>query len=89
METLRSIVSVMRLQQWLASVDLKDAYFHLPVVAGHHLFLRFSWLGTSYQFGILPFGLSSAPHLHEDWLLLWRGCSSLELNCTPISMTSW
>ena len=46
MQTLRSIMVVMQ-QQWMASVDLKDAYFHVPVVAVHHLFLRFNWMGMS------------------------------------------
>ena len=35
METLRSVISVMRPHQWMASVDLKDAYFHLRVVPAH------------------------------------------------------
>ena len=29
METLHSIIAIMRLHQWLASSDLKDAYFHV------------------------------------------------------------
>ena len=52
--------------QWMASVDLKDTYFHIRVVAAHHQFLRFSWQGTSYQFRIFPFGLSSAPRVFTD-----------------------
>ena len=47
--------------QWLVSVDLKDAYFHIGVGPAHHQYLRFHLLGQSYQFGALPFGLSSAP----------------------------
>ena len=78
METLLSIIAVMRPQQWMASVDLKDTYFYVPVVAAHHQFLRFSWLGMSYQFRI-PFGLSSAPQVFTKtlapliaWLRLLR-----------------
>ena len=47
METLQSIIVVMRPHQEMASMDLNDAYFHVPVVAVHHQFLRFSWQGTS------------------------------------------
>ena len=50
METLHSIIPIMRQHQWMASVDLKGDYF-----------LGFCWQGTSYQFRILPFGLSSDP----------------------------
>ena len=53
METLKSVIAVMRPHQWLASVDLKDAYFHIGVVPAHHQYLRFHWLGQSYQFGAL------------------------------------
>ena len=58
METLQSIIAVMHPQQWMASVDLRDAYFHIRV---HHQFFRFCWLGKSYQFEILPFSLSTVP----------------------------
>ena len=61
METLQSVIAVMRPHQWMASVDLKDDYFHVWVVSAHHQFLRCSWQGTSYQFIFLLFGLSSAP----------------------------
>ena len=40
MKTLQSIVAVMRLQQVMASMDLKDVYFH--VLAAHHQFLIFA-----------------------------------------------
>ena len=68
METLQSIIGVMHPQLWMASVDLKDAYFHVLVVAVHHQFLRFCWQGTSYQFGVLPFGLSSGPRVFAKTL---------------------
>ena len=64
METLRSIVAATPPLQWMASVDLKDAYFHIGVVQ----FLRFSWLGQAYQFEALPFGLSSAPRVFTKTL---------------------
>ena len=50
METLQSITAIMQPDQWMASVDLKDAYFHIKVEASHYRFLRFYWLGKSYQF---------------------------------------
>ena len=47
--------------QWMASLDLKDTYFHVSIRVEHHRFLRFHWLGQTYPFQALPFGLSSAP----------------------------
>ena len=60
METLRSVIAVMRPHQWMASMDLKDAYFHIGVVPAHRQYLRFRWLGQAFQFEALPSGLSSA-----------------------------
>ena len=65
METLRSVIAIMRPRQWMASMDLKDVYFHIEVVLAH---LRFQWLGQSYQFGALPFGLSLAPQIFTKTL---------------------
>jgi hypothetical protein len=63
METLKSIIAAVSPHQWLASIDLKDAYFHVPIAPGHHKFLRFQWQGQTYEFHALPFGLSSAPRV--------------------------
>ena len=63
METLKSMITVMQSHQWLAIVDLKDAYFHIGVVPAHRQYLKFHWLEHSYQFRALPFGLSSAPQV--------------------------
>ena len=63
MEPFKSVIAVMLPHQWLASVDLKDAYFHMGVVPAHCQYLRFHWLGQSYQVRALPFGVSSAPRV--------------------------
>ncbi len=47
-------------QSWLTKIDLKDAYFNIPV-AQKQKFLRFSIENEIYQFTCLPFGLSGAP----------------------------
>ena len=59
-ETLKAIIAIMCLYQWMASVDLKDAYFHIGVVLAQHQYLRLHWLEQSYQFKALPFRLSPA-----------------------------
>ena len=46
-ETMKSIIAAMHPLQWWASVDLKDAYFHIRVVLVHRQYLRFNWLGQS------------------------------------------
>ena len=46
---------------WLAKLDLKDAYFLVPIHPSHQKYLQFYWQETLYQFHCLPFGLSCAP----------------------------
>ena len=46
---------------WMTKVDLKDNYFMIPVTTDHRKLLQFKWIGETYQFTCLPFGLSLAP----------------------------
>ena len=51
------------------SFDLKSGYHHVEIFEGHQTYLGFSWKHSSsnqvkfYVFIVLPFGLSSAPHV--------------------------
>ena len=62
METSEQIMSAVRPGEWLTSLDLTDAYFHVPIFPTHRKFLRFVVKGQVYQFIALPFGLSTAPY---------------------------
>lgn len=48
---------------YLAKIDLKDAYYLIPIATDHRKYLRFKHQGMLYQFNCLPFGLSSAPRI--------------------------
>ena len=45
----------------MAKIDLKDAYFAVPISEPDRKYLRFRWGKETYQFDCLPFGLSCAP----------------------------
>ncbi|KAI2648570.1 Gag-Pol polyprotein [Labeo rohita] len=49
--------------EWFTSIDLKDAYFHVPICRDHHPFLRFAFQDRVFQFKVLPFGLSLSPRV--------------------------
>ncbi len=46
---------------FMASLDLKDAYYSIPIKSPGRKFLCFKWQGQVYQFTCLPNGLSCAP----------------------------
>ena len=63
MQTPQSILESVRQDDWMVTVDLKDAYLQVPVHPRCRQFLRFCWGGHSLQFTTLCFGLSTAPQV--------------------------
>ena len=63
MLTSRILARTLPQGHWAASLDLKDAYFHIPIRRAAQKYLRFAYQGTVYQFLALPFGISTAPYV--------------------------
>ena len=63
MQTVASVLQSVRTGDWMISVDLKDAYFQIPVHPVSRKFLMFRWEGKTYQFRVLCFGLTTAPQV--------------------------
>ena len=66
MMTVASVFLSVREGDFLASVDLTDAYFQIP---GHQVsrkLLRFLSDGVVYQFEVLCFGLLTAPQVFTE-----------------------
>ena len=63
MENIQMLRDLLRRDDWMVSIDLKDAYLLIPIIETHQRFLRFAWKGGVFQFQALPFGLSSAPRI--------------------------
>ena len=61
METTASIMVSLRPGEWTTSIDLKDAYFHVPIAKSLRKYLCFVVNDKVYQFVALPFGLALAP----------------------------
>ena len=62
-ETIQSVLLSVRQGDWMASIDLKEAYLQVPVHPASRHFLRFVFRDTVYQFKALCFGLSTAPQV--------------------------
>lgn len=63
MEDGRTVTKLLAQNCYMASLDLKDAYYLIPIDPLFRKFLRFYFNGQLYQFTCLPFGLCTAPYL--------------------------
>ncbi|XP_038126440.1 uncharacterized protein LOC119773526 [Cyprinodon tularosa] len=63
MLTHAALLRLVRPNDWFSSVDLKDAYFHIPIYPPHRQYLRFAFQGVCYEYRVLPFGLSLSPRV--------------------------
>ncbi|XP_040196517.1 uncharacterized protein LOC120929266 [Rana temporaria] len=67
MESIFTVRALLPQNCFMVSLDLRDAYLHVPIAEGSQEFLRLAIdLGTSVvhlQFQALPFGLSSSPRV--------------------------
>lgn len=61
MEDLRSVCKLLTRGNHMATIDLKEAYYLLPIFPAHKKFLKFRFKHNYYQFTCLPFGLNTAP----------------------------
>ena len=52
---------LLRQGDFMAKIDLKDAYFTMPICKSDKRYLKFRWRDEIYQFNCLPFGQSCTP----------------------------
>ncbi len=68
MDTLDSAIKLISKDCYMTSIDLRDAYYSIPVAQEDRKFLKFAWNGQLYQYKVLPNGLSPAPRLFTKLL---------------------
>lgn len=73
MEDYRTALKLLDTDYFMATLDLKDAYFLLPVAESDRIWLRFYWNSETFsnqlfQFNVLPFGLCTAPYVFTKLL---------------------
>ena len=68
MDTLETAINMIKPGCYMASVDLKDAYYTVPIDPGHQKLLKFWFDGKYFQYTCLPNGLASAPRVFTKLL---------------------
>ena len=68
MDTLETVTGTLKPRCFVASVDLKDAYYTVPIHPDHQKHLKFMFHGCLYQYTCLPNRLSSATHIFTKLL---------------------
>ena len=63
MDTLQSILNLVTPGSYMATIDLKHAYYSVPVAQEHCKYPLFVWRSKLYQYTCFPNGLSFAPCL--------------------------
>ena len=63
MEIMGDLLNMLKLDDYMVKIDLKDAYFSVPIAPKHRKFLRFGWKWKLYQFLVMAFGLGPAPRI--------------------------
>ena len=68
MESIQNVIDLMEENCYMASVDLKDAYFSVPIHKEHKKYLKFSHRDSLYQFEALPQGYGPAMRIFTKLL---------------------
>ncbi|XP_071951900.1 uncharacterized protein [Antedon mediterranea] len=63
MDSLEQAINLVTKNCFFASLDLKDAYYSIPIHQSFRKYLRFLWKGEKWQFKALPNGLTSGPRI--------------------------
>ena len=69
METANKVRNAILPKDWTFSIDLTDAYLHVPIHVTSRKFLRFCLKGKVFQFQALPFGLATSPFVFTRLML--------------------
>ena len=89
MDTLKTVLNLVKKDDWAISIDLKDAYFHVLIHPKHRKYLRFCIQGRAFQFTSFR-SQNLAESFYKD---SGSGCSSSknakhQIGCIPGRLVS-
>ena len=68
MESLSNVTDIIKPNVWMASVDLKDAFYSIPVHPEHQKYFKFCWKGQYFQYVGMPNGYGPAMRIFTKML---------------------
>ena len=68
MESLKQVIQMIKPDCFMASLDIRDAYYSVAIHESHQKYLKFHFKGQLYQFTCMPNGLACAPRLFTKLL---------------------
>ena len=68
MDSLHTVIQMMTPNCYMASVDLKDAYYCIPVAEKYQKYLKFQWNSKLYKYQACPMGLCISPRIFTKLL---------------------
>ena len=60
MESIKNAIRIIKPGSYLASLDIRDAFYSIPIFEEHKKYLKFMWRGVPYQFEAMPNGYKDA-----------------------------
>jgi hypothetical protein len=81
MESLKDIKNLLLKGDFMVKIDLKDAYFVVPLSETSGKFVRFLWEGEIYEFLCLMFGLGPAPRIFTKLMKVPIGLLRIWTTC--------
>ena len=70
METVNKVRNAIYPKDWAISLDLTDAYLHVPIHVTSRKYLRFCLKGRVFQFRALQFGLATSPFVFTQLMVV-------------------
>ena len=64
MDTFESVITLIKPNDFMATIDLRHAYYTVPIAEEQRKYLRFIWNDKLYQHTCLPNGISCAPRIY-------------------------
>ena len=61
MDSIWTAIRLIKPNCYMASIDLKDAYYSVPIAKPHQKYLKFEWNNMLYKFTCFPNGLAFCP----------------------------